>query len=133
MSETEEHEFIVDYLTWMKGSVVRPEILHIWNFGYERPLPFPSIALTPDSQTIFNLQSSGMHTLSRWSVVMIGEKYLSRFQEIFKTTLRIHEQTQALPFAILVQGEGEISLQNISYHMTPTLVRSCHNDVIIMI
>ena len=121
MSETED--FIVDYLTWMKGSVARPEILHIYNFGYEGTLPLPSIALSPDSQTTFNLQSKGLHTPSRWSIVIVGKKYLERFQEIFDTTNRIHEETQALPFAILVQGEDEIKLQNISSWMTPALVR----------
>ena len=124
MSEAEEHDFIVDYLTWMKGSVAKPEILHIYNFGYERTLPLPSIALTPDSQTGFNLQSSGLHTPSRWSVIIVGEKYLGRLQEIMETTNRIHEETQALPFAILLQGEHETRLLNITSHMTPTLVRS---------
>ena len=114
----------MDYLTWMKGSVAKPEILHIYNFGYERPLPLPSIALTPDSTLSFNLQSSGIRTLSRWSAVIIGEKYLGRFLEVVETIDKIHEETQALPFAILVQGEGEIKIHNISSHMTPTLVRS---------
>ena len=122
MSEGEEHDFILDYLTWMKGSVAKPEILHVYNFGYDRTLPLPSIALTPDSQTRFNLQSSGLHTPSRWSIVIVGEKYLGRFQEVLETTNRIHEETQALPFAILVQGKDEIRLQNITSHMTPALV-----------
>ena len=123
MSESEEHDFIVDYLTWMKGSVAKPEIMHVYNFGYERPLPLPSIALTPDSTMRFDLQTSGMQTLSRWSVVLIGEKYLGRFQEIMKTSTRIHEETKALPFAIFVQGKDEIMLQSITSHMTPSLVR----------
>ena len=123
MSETEEHDFIVDYLTWMKGSVAKHEILHIYNFGYERSLPLPSIALTPDTTLRLNLQSSGMATFSRWSALIIGEKYLGRLQEIVETTYRILEDTQALPFAILVQGENDIRLQNISSHMTPAMVR----------
>ena len=47
MSEMEEHEFIQDYLTWMKPGLDQ-EALTIPNFGYDRPLPFPSIALTPN-------------------------------------------------------------------------------------
>ena len=125
MSESEEHDFIVDYLTWMKGSVAKPEILHIYNFGYERPLPLPSIALTPDSTMRFDLQTSGMQTLSRWSVVVIGEKYLGRFQEILETTNRIHEESQGLPFAMFVQGKDDIiMLHNVTSHMTPALVSS---------
>ena len=124
MSETEEHDFIVEYLTWMKGSMAKSEILHItiYNFGYERTLPLPSIALSPDTQTRFNLQSRGLNTPSRRSIVVVGEKYLGRFQEILETTNRIHEETQALPFAILVWGEGQIKLHNITSHMTPSLV-----------
>ena len=128
MSETEEHDFIVDYLTWMKGSVAKHEILHVYNFGYERSLPLPSIALTPDSTLRFNLQTSGMPSSSRWSVMIVGEKYLGRFQEIVETTYRIHEDTQGLPFAILVQGEHEIRVENITSHMTPALVRSVLGD-----
>ena len=82
MSVREEHDFLEEYMTWMKGSVVKYESLHVYNFGYERPLPLPSIALAPGSKLRLNLQTSGMETPSRWSVVVIGEKYLSRLGEI---------------------------------------------------
>ena len=124
MSEREEHDFLKDYLTWMKGPGLDQESLHVYNFGYERPLPFPSISLTPDTTMRFNLQTSGMSTQSRGSTVVIGEKYLDRFEEIMTVVDRIHEDTQGLPFAILVQGEAEIRVENITSHMTPALVRS---------
>ena len=123
MSEREEHDFLKDYLTWMKGPGLDQESLHVYNFGYERPLPFPSISLTPDSTMRFNLQTSGMQTQSRWSTVVIGEKYLDRFGEIMTVVDRIHEDTQALPFAIFVETEDDIKITNISFHVTPTLVR----------
>ena len=123
MSEKEEHIFLKDYLTWMKGPGLDQESIHVYNFGYERPLPFPSIALTPDSTMRFNLLTSGMQTQSRWSTVVIGEKYLGRFWEIMRVVDRIHEDTQALPFAIYVETEGDIKLTNISSHVTPSLVR----------
>ena len=47
MSEEDDHSFMLDYLTWMKGSSVKAETLHIYSFGYERNLPLPSIPLTP--------------------------------------------------------------------------------------
>ena len=59
MSEMEENEFIKDYLTWMKPGL---ESLTILNYGYDRPLPFPSIALTPNSTLRLNLQTSGLHS-----------------------------------------------------------------------
>ena len=123
MSEREEHEFLKDYLTWMKGPGLDQESLHVYNFGYERPLPFPSISLTPDTTMSFNLQTSGMQTQSRWSTVVIGEKYLDRFGEIMTEVERIHEETQALPFVIYVETEDDIKTTNISSHVTPTLVR----------
>ena len=67
MSEREEHDFMTEYLTWMKGPGLDLDSLHVYNFGYERPLPFPSISLTPDSALRFNLQTSGMQTPRRWS------------------------------------------------------------------
>ena len=121
MSPSEEHDFIEEYMTWMKGSVVKYESLHIYNFGYERPLPLPSIALTPDSTMKLNLQTSGMHTPSRWSIVIIGEKYLGRFGEIMTLVDRIQEETQALPFAIFLQSEEEINISS-HMHVTPALV-----------
>ena len=123
---TEEQDFIEDYLTWMKGSTIRFDSLHVYNFGYERNLPIPSIALTPESKLKLNLQTSGMQTPSRSSIVIIGEKYVGRFQEIMTIIDRIHEDTQALPFAIFVQTEEEIQIKNVTSHMTPALVGIIH-------
>ena len=39
-----------------------------------------------------------MQTPSRWSIVVIGEKYVDRFDEDMAVVDRIHEDTQALPF-----------------------------------
>ena len=121
MSEREEHDFLEEYMRWMKGSVMKYESLHIYNFGYERPLPFPSISLTPDTTMRFNLQTSGMSTQSRWSIVIIGEKYLGRCGEIMTLVDRIQEETQALPFAIFLQSEEEINISS-HMHVTPALV-----------
>ena len=63
-----------------------------------------------------------MSTQSRGSTVVIGEKYLDRFGEIMTVVDRIHEDTQALPFAIFVQTEKEIQIKNVTSHMTPALV-----------
>ena len=125
MSEIEEQDFISDYVTWMKGTKVRFESLHVYNFGYERSLPLPSIALRPDSTLRFNLQTSGIQTPSRWSMVVIGEKYLPRFGEIMNVVDRIHEDTQALPFALFLQTNYEINLSIMRSHRmraTPSLV-----------
>ena len=125
MSEREEHDFIKDHLTWMKGPGLDHDSLQVYNFGYNRPLPFPSIALTPDTNLSFNLQTSGMQTPNRWSIVIIGAKYIDRFGDIMSVVGRIHEETQALPFVIFLQTEDEIKLENISSHETPALVGSC--------
>ena len=122
MSEEDEHQFMLDYHTWMKGSAVKAESLHIYSFGYERSLPLPSIPLTPDSKLKFNLQISGMATPSKWSLVVVGEKYVDRFSEVMEVVDRIHEETQALPFAIFVETEKEIQIKNVTSHMTPALV-----------
>ena len=122
MLEEDDHSFMLDYLSWMKAFTVNEESLHIYSFGYERNLPLPSIPLTPDSKLKFNLQTSGMETPSKWSLVIIGEKYVDRFDEIMKVVDRIHEDTQGLPFAIFVQTEKEIDVKNITSHMTPALV-----------
>ena len=124
MSEMEEHEFIQDYLTWMKPGLDQ-EALTILNFGYDRPLPFPSIALTPNSTLRLNLQTSGLHTQSRSSIAVVGEKYVDRFEEIMLDVERIHEDTQALPLATFLQTKHEIKLMNLrSHHMheSPSLV-----------
>ena len=126
MSDKEEHSFIIDYLTKMKGLDLEQDSLLVYNFGYDRPLPFPSIALTPDSTLNFNLQTSGMGTPSRRSIAVVGEKYVGRFEELMLVVDRIHEDTQALPSDIFLQSKNEIQLQNISsrhLHETPTLVR----------
>ena len=116
MSETEEQDFITDCVTWMKGPGVQFESIVIYNFGYERPLPLPSIAADSKSTLRFNLKTSGMHTQSRSSIVVVGKKYVGRFEEIMLTVHRIHEDTQALPFAIFLQSEHEIKLENMSSH-----------------
>ena len=131
MSEREEHDFLKDYLTWMKGPELDKESLTVYNFGYERPLPFPSISLTPDTTMRFNLQTSGMSTQSRGSTVVIGEKYLGRFGEIMTVVDRIHEDTQSLPHAIYVETEDEIKITNISSHVTPSLVRILYRAVVL--
>ena len=125
MSETEEQDFITDCVTWMKGPGVQFESMVIYNFGYERPLPLPSIAADTKSTLSFNLQTSGMHTQSRSSIVVVGEKYVGRFEEIMLTVDRIHEDTQALPLAIFVQTKSEDNLSKLSSHpmrVTPYLV-----------
>ena len=119
MSVEEEHDFIEDYVSWMKGSEGKFEALHVFNFGYVRSLPLPSIAVSPDSRLRFNLQTSGMQTPSRRSIVVIGEKYLGRYQDIMQIIDTIQEDSQALPFAIFLQTEEEVKLENISSHMTP--------------
>ena len=124
MSEREEQDFLTEYLTWMGGPGLDLESLHVYNFGYDRPLPFPSIALTPDTNLTFNLQTSGIHAQSRRSIVVVGEKYLGRFGEIITVVDRIHDETQALPLVIYVETEDDIRPTNISSHVTPTLVRN---------
>ena len=121
MSEKEEHDFIIDYLTETKGIDLTKESLLVYNFGYDRPLPFPSISLTPNTTMSFNLQTSGMQTQSRGSTVVIGEKYLDRFGEIMTEVERILEETQALPFAIFLQLEEEVNISS-HMHVTPALV-----------
>ena len=127
MSEREDQDFMREYLTWMKGSGLNQESLHVYNFGYQRPLPFPSISLTPDTSLEINLQTFGIQAQSRSSIAVVGEKYLGRFEEIMLVVERIHEDTQALPLAIFLQSEKKINLENISshhMHETPALVGS---------
>ena len=125
MTEKEEHDFIIDYMIKIKGLDPEQQSLLVYNFGYDRPLPFPSIALTPDSTLRLNLQTSGMGTPSRRSIAVVGEKYVGRFEELMLVVNRIHEDTQALPSDIFLQSKNEIQLQNISsrhLHETPVLV-----------
>ena len=107
----------------MKGPGLDLDSLNVYNFGYERSLPFPSISLTLDSALRLNLQTSGMKTPSRWSIVVVGKKYLDSFGEIMTVVDRIQSDTQALPFAIFVESEDDIKITNISFHVTPSLVR----------
>ena len=106
----------------MKGSLVSPRSLHVYNYGYKRSLPLPVLDLTPESRMKFNLQTSGMNTPSKGSLVVIGKKYVDRFDEVMEVVARIHEDTQALPFAIFVQAEEKIDVKNVTSHMTPALV-----------
>ena len=129
MSETDEQDFMADYLAWIKEG--DQESLTVYNFGYERPLPFPSISLTPDTTMSFNLQTSGMQTQSRASTVVIGEKNLDRFGEIMTVVDRIHEESQALPLSIYVETEHDIKTTNISSRVTPTLVRILYRAVVL--
>ena len=131
MSEREEQDFIKDHLTWMKGPGLDHDSLQVYNFGYERPLPFPSIALIPESKMGFDLQTSGMQTQSRWSIVVIGKKYIGRFGEIMTVVDRIVNETGAVPFALYVETEDEIKTTNISFHETPSLVRTLYRVVVL--
>ena len=98
------------------------ESLHIYNFGYERTLPLPSIALDANSSLKLNLQTSGLQTPTKWSIVVIGEKYVRRFLELMTTIGQISQDTQALPLAVFVETEDDIKIRNISSRLTPTLV-----------
>ena len=101
---------------------MRTESLHHYNFGYARDLSLPAIDLVPGSQVKLNLDTSGLETPSRSSAVVVGEKYLERIDEVMEVVDRIHEDTQALPFAIFVQTEEELQLENVTSHITPSLV-----------
>ena len=125
MSEKEENDFIIDYLTETKGFDLDKESLLVYNFGYDRPLPFPSISLTPDTTMKFNLQTSGIHAQSRRSIAVVGEKYVGRFEEIMLVVDRIHEESQGLPSDIFLQSKKEIKLERMGSHdmrETPGLV-----------
>ena len=125
MSEREESDFINSYLSEMKGFDLDKESLLVYNFGYDRPLPFPSISLTPDTTMKFNLQTSGIHAQSRRSIAVVGEKYVGRFEEIMLVVDRIHEESQGLPSDIFLQTEYEIKLEKMGSHLMreePSLV-----------
>ena len=68
----------------MKGSVVNYQSLHIYNFGHDKILPFPSVSLSVDKKLRLDLKTSGMNSPNRWSVVMVGAKYIPRFDEILE-------------------------------------------------
>ena len=125
LSVAEEHEFIKDYLTEMKGFDLDKESLIVYNFGYNRPLPFPAIALTPNTNMTFNFQTSGIHAQSRRSIAVVGEKYVGRFVEIMLVVDRLHEESQTLPSDIFLQSEHGIKLEKMSshhMHEAPSLV-----------
>ena len=125
MSEKEENDFINSYLSEAEGFDLDKESLLVYNFGYDRPLPFPSISLTPDTTMKFNLQTSGIHAQSRRSIAVVGEKYVGRFEEIMLVVDRIHEESQGLPSDIFLQSKYEIKLEKMgSHHMheSPSLV-----------
>ena len=125
MTEKEEHDFIIDYLTQTKGHDLDKEPPLVYNFGYDRPLPFPSISLTPDTTLKFNLQTSGMHAQTRRSIAVVGEKHVGRFEEIMLAVDRIHEESQFLPSDIFLQSRKEIKLENMGshpMHEAPSLV-----------
>ena len=125
MSEKQEQDFMTEYLTWMEGPGLDLKSLTVYNFGYNRPLPFSSISLTPQLKSRVNLQTSGIHAQSRSSIAVVGEKYVGRFEEIMLVVDRNHEDTQALPLTIFLQSKYEIKLENMSshhMHETPGLV-----------
>ena len=100
MSDEDLHDFIEVCLTWLRGPLDMTESLHLYNFGYRSNLPLPTIALNPNSKLRLNLQSSGMQTPSRRSIVVIGRQYRDRFQDIMNIIDKIHEDTQGNPLLL---------------------------------
>ena len=74
MSEREEQDFFKDYLTWMKGPGLDQDSPTVYNFGYDRPLPFPAIALTPNTTIRRDIQHS--HWSSSY-IALIGRELQS--------------------------------------------------------
>ena len=73
---------------------------------------------------MFSLQTSGIRSQSRSSIIVIGQKYVNRFDIMLKVD-RIREDTQALPSDIFLQSEKEIKIEDMSAHRmheTPGLV-----------
>ena len=125
MSDSELSDFLTESLTMMGVSEMDQISINVLNFGYARPLPFPAIALTPNTKLRLNLQTSGIQSQSRRSIAMVGEKFLNEFENIMLDIERIHEDTQALPLAIFVQTKSEDNLSKLSSHpmrVTPYLV-----------
>ena len=125
MSDMELSSFLTESLTVMGVSEMDQYSLTVLNFGYARPLPFPAIALTPNTKLRLNLQTSGIQSQSRRSIAVIGKKYMGKFEDIMLDIERIHEDTQALPLAIFVQTKSEDNLTKLSSHpmrVTPYLV-----------
>ena len=57
--------------------------------------------------------------------MVIGDKYVGRFEEIMLVADRIHEESQGLPSDIFLQSKKEIKLENMSshhMHEAPSLV-----------
>ena len=120
MTPSEENQFITEYMTVMGVSEQDQNSLIVLNFGYDGPLPFLSIALSPNTPLSLNLQTSGIQSQSKRSIAVVGEKFLNRFEEIMSDI-----DTQALPFAIFLQSKNEINLMNLSSHPmreSPSLV-----------
>ena len=125
MSDMELSNFLTESLAVMGVSDMDQYSLTVLNFGYARPLPFPAIALTPNTKLRLNLQTSGIQSQSRRSIAVIGKKYMGKFEDIMLDIERIHEDTQALPLAIFVQTKSEDNLSKLSSHpmrVTPYLV-----------
>ena len=97
-----------------------PESLHIYNFGYERSLPLPSVSVDLGRRVTFNLQHSGLQTPTRRSIEVIGGKYVQVGH--MEVVDKIHRDTQGLPFTIFIDTEKEIKINNTSSHTTPALV-----------
>ena len=125
MSDSELSDFLTESLTMMGVSEMDQISINVLNFGYAKPLPFPAIALTPNTKLRLNLQTSGIQSQSRRSIAMVGEKFLNEFENIMLDIERIHEDTQALPLAIFVQTKHEINLTNLispPMHEFPNMV-----------
>ena len=125
MTPSEENQFITEYMTVMGVSEQDQNSLTVVNFGYDGPLPFLSIALSPNTPLSLNLQTSGIQSQSKRSIAVVGEKFLNRFEEIMSDIDKIRKDTQALPFAIFLQSKNEINLMNLSSHPmreSPSLV-----------
>ena len=57
--------------------------------------------------------------------MVVGEKYVGRFEEIMLVVDNNHEESQGLPSTIFLQSEKEIKLERMSshnMHETPGLV-----------
>ena len=82
MKHEEKIAFIQDILTWQTGSNI---LLHqgcfILNFGYNKPFTFPEIKLVPHLGANLNVGSLGLNSPSKFSIVVIGGKYLEQVDE----------------------------------------------------
>ena len=117
MSDEEEYDFIVEYLSWMRDPEVDPGYIEIYNFGYEGNLPFPSISLTPDSDL------TAIRKSCTKSIAIIGEKYFGRHNEITKTIDRIQKYTRDLPLGRIMQTK-ETQVEKFNSQMPAATVSS---------